>query len=133
MNLTRKQIIQKLIRKKLIAKIWSITFYGLAVAHLSWVISLLTFYFHAAIVLGHVPSWGQPDPKILDIYELYEPLVSLTMSISFISVLVWLGLLPVYMFTERNRLQWKPITVSSITVILMVLLFISPVFEWYVD
>ena len=58
-------------------KIWKIILNTFGLIPYLWVISLLTFYFHAAKLLGYFPEFGRPDPKALNIYDDYSPIINL--------------------------------------------------------
>lgn len=78
-------------------KILKLLFYSMGVLPLGYVVSLLAFYFHAKRVLGYAPAPGQPDPKELAIYSVYDPFISWTFGKWFYSFLVWVILLIIYL------------------------------------
>ena len=96
-------------------------------------VSILVFYFHASRIVGHLPTYGNPDPKQLEIYQNYSPTLNLTLSIWFYSFLVWLILLIIYIVKNRKELNYKPIIITLVVQIIPFIIFFSTIFEWYVD
>ena len=94
-------------------KYWNIIFCILGILPLGFVIPILLFYFHAGQLLGRLPRYNQPDPKELDIYSDYSPLVDLTGKIWLISFPVWLILTITYLIFRRKHIQWTPIAISG--------------------
>jgi len=114
-------------------KIWKSLFYFLAIIPLTFIVSLMTFYFKAGKVLGHAPSYNNPDPKELDIYKAYAPYVDWTADVWLCSLLVWFALTIIYLITMRRRIEWTPLIISGTGQIFGVLLLLSGIFEWYID
>lgn len=114
-------------------KIWKSIYYILGVIPWTFIVSLLTFYFKAGQVLGHTPSYNNPDPKELVIYKVYAPYIDWTLEIWLYSFVVWLLLTTIYFISRRKRIEWSPIIISGIGQILVIFLLLSGIFEWYVD
>lgn len=114
-------------------KNWKTYFYGLGTIPLIFSISLLTFYFHAGLILGRLPRYNQPDPKELGIYFDYLPIISLTGNIWIYSLIFWLLLTVVYLIAKRKQIIWKPIIISALGQVCAISLFLSGVMEWYAD
>lgn len=114
-------------------KAWKITFYTFTILPLSFIVSLLAFYFRAANILGHTPAYNQPDPKELDIYSTYAPFIDISASIWLFSFLPWLILVVVYLLVNRKDIWWKPIIMMGVVQLVAVRMLFSGIFEWYVD
>ncbi len=114
-------------------KIWKILLYVLGVIPWAFTISLMAFYFHAGRVLGHSPSYNQPDPKELDIYMDYAPFIDVSVDIWLWSFVAWFMLSIVYLIVKRKDIQWAPIIIPAIGQFIAILLLLSGVFEWYID
>ena len=114
-------------------KNWKIIFYILAIIPWTFIVSLLTFYFKAGEVLGHFPSYNQPDPKELSIYKDFSPIVNWTAGVWIYSFLAWLLMAIVYVALKRKNTEWKPIIVSGIGQFCGMLLLFSGITEWYMD
>lgn len=112
-------------------KYWKIVFWVLGILPIGFVISILSFYFHAGQILGNPPHYNQPDPKELDIYTDYSPFVDWTAEIWLWSVPIWLILSVVYLILKRKEINWRPIVISGTGQILGILTLLSGVFEWY--
>lgn len=114
-------------------KTWKTYFYGLGIIPLIFSISLLAFYFHAGLILGQLPRYNQPDPKELEIYFYYEPIINFTGNIWMFSLIFWLLLTVVYTIFKRKQIIWKPIIISALGHFCTILLFLSGVMEWFAD
>lgn len=98
-----------------------------------FIVSLLTFYFHAGQILGRLPIASSNDPKNFTIYSSYEPLINVTGNIWLFSFIAWTVVVGLYLFLYRGRISWRPILFSAIGQGLAVILFCSKINEWYVD
>ena len=114
-------------------KIWKTLFYFLAIFPWTFIVSLMTFYFKAVQVLGHAPSYNNPDPGKLDVYKIYAPYIDSTADIWLYSLLVWFTMTIVYLITMRKSTEWTPIIISGIGQIFGILLLFSEISEWYLD
>jgi hypothetical protein len=97
------------------------------------IISLLTFYFHAGSILGRLPTYSNPDPKELPVYDTYYQVIETTGEVWFYSLFVWLILVPVYLIVSRKNISWKPVLFSIIGQVAGVILFLSEITNWYMD
>ena len=100
---------------------------------LAFIISLLTFYFHAGIKIGHLPSYNLPDPKQLSIYSNYKDIVYLSIYISLLSIAGWLIVIIWYLAISKTKLSWKSLLISTFIHISAIMLFCSDILEWFVD
>ncbi len=114
-------------------KLWNRTLYGLGIIPLGFIVSLLSFYLHAVQILGRFPSYGQPDPKKLNIYYYYAPFVNWTAGIWFISFFVWLIMTTTYIITKRRQLKWQLILFGAIGQAVAISLLMSDIYEWFLD
>jgi len=114
-------------------KIWKIIFYVLGTIPWFFIVPLMTFYFHAKKILGYFPRYNLPDPKELNIYSDYSPLINCFGSIWFYSFFAWLLLTINYFAIYRKNIKWVPIIFAFIGNIIGVLLFLSGILEWYFD
>ncbi|MBX3163066.1 MAG: hypothetical protein KF900_01180 [Bacteroidetes bacterium] len=118
-------------------KTWKIIFYILGIIPCTFIISLLTFYFHAGLILGYLPSFSHPDPKELSIYKDYSPFVDWTGSMWLFSFIVWLFVTIAYIIKiriiDRNKIEWTSIIISGIGHFFGILLMFSEINEWYWD
>ena len=88
-------------------KNWKITFYLFAVSPVLYVVSLFTFNFHSAIQLGFFPSYSQPDPKEIEVYEIYQPIILTFGNIWLVSLLIWIPLVLIYwlIYLKKNNME----------------------------
>ena len=114
-------------------KIWKTTFYMLAIIPWTFIGPLLAFYIHAGQVLGHSPTYNQPDPKELAIYADYEPFVHWTATVWLYTFMCWMLLAVIYLVAERKNIVWAPVIVSGVGQLAAVFLLLSGIFEWYID
>jgi hypothetical protein len=112
---------------------WSLLLYLLGTLPLGFSISLMSFYFHAAVVLGKFPSYGHPDPKELSFYWVYAPVVYFTGSVWMYSFVFWLLLVIVYLLHGNRPIKWKPIVIGTFCQISVVSMFVSGILMWFVD
>jgi len=109
---------------------------ALGLPPLGFISSLLTFYIHAAIILGKFPVYGNPDPKTLDIYAFYSPLIHGTLAIWLYSIPVALILSIGYATSaimNRGSITWDPLIKVTLIHLLAIALFISSIAEWFAD
>ncbi len=96
-------------------------------------ISITSFYIHASSILGHFPTYNNPDPKELDIYEVYQPIISFSAQVWFYSFFLWLILLIIYLFKTKRNFNKKTVITSLVFQSIPFLIFFSKIFEWYMD
>ena len=94
---------------------------------------LMTFYFHAAAILGSFPVYNQPDPKKLDIYYDYIGLITISGNIWVYSLLIFLLMIVLVLISKRRKTDWRLIGLSSIGHIIAILLLFSGIVEWFAD
>ena len=114
-------------------KYWSTSIYGLGIIPLMFIISLLAFYFHAALIIGRFPTYGHPDPKSLEIYDIYSPIVHLASAVWLCSLILWLIIIVTYVITKRKQIIWKPVIMGFLAHVFATFLILSRVMEWFVD
>ncbi len=114
-------------------KSWKILFYILGLIPLGFIISLLSFYFHAGRILGNLPRYNQPDPKELEIYSEYSPYIDLSGEVWIYSLLMWIISTILYLILKRRQISWTPVIVSTFGQACAIVLFLSGIMEWYAD
>jgi hypothetical protein len=117
-------------------KIWKIVFYTLGLIPLTLIIPLLTFYFHTAHLVGHLPTYGNPDPKDTGLYSFYSPMINLGFTFWFIGFLIWLLMLIIYAYVKQKKQisgLRKPILLGAFLNLSILFLFFSTITEWYAD
>lgn len=107
--------------------------YIVGIPPLGFIVSLLAFFTHARVVLGFFPKYNQPDPKQIDAYDFYEPIISWTGNIWFYSLIIWLLLITLFLIKKPQQSSWKPFIFSTITQLCAIGLFLSEIIEWYAD
>lgn len=112
---------------------WKAAFWVLGIIPLGFILSILSFYFHASWELGHLPHYNYPDPKQLTIYNVHAPFIDPAIELWFVSFLAWILLVPIYLLMRRKNRMWKPIAWSALSQFIAVLILLSEVFAWYVD
>lgn len=112
---------------------WKIGFVTTGLVPIGFIVSLLTFYYHASRILGRFPVYNQPDPKELDIYNKYSGIIYSCSNIWIISFLVLILMIFIYWIIKRKQTDWKLIGFSSIGHVIAVLLLFSGIMEWFVD
>ncbi len=100
-----------------------------------WVfmILLVIFYFHAGNILGHAPSYDNPDPGNLDIYSNYAPFIFSAALISAYAVPLWFILILVYVIIKQKNSNLKLIGMGMFTYLCLIFTFLSGIFEWFLD
>lgn len=107
--------------------------YLLGIAPFSYIISILTFYFHARNILGRFPSYDNPDPGKLPIFRTYDRVIDRTFEIWAISFLVWIVLAIWLLIKTRETVSVRTIKVTSIGHVIAIFITLGPIFEWYID
>ena len=106
---------------------FSLVFFGFV--PLAFVLSLLAFYFHAGIVLGHLPQYDFPDPKELSIYSNYALLINFFGVWSY-SFVIWLF---VVIISATKKIHGKFIIFGLLAYLSAILITFSEVTNWYMD
>ncbi len=108
-------------------------FYLLGIIPWIYFLSILSLYFHAAFILGRLPSYKNPRPGQLPIYAVYTPFINGALIIWLLSLLLWFGLANGYIMLKRKNLDLKPIGFSFIGQSAALILFLSPISQWYIN
>lgn len=105
----------------------------LSINSVIFLLSILTFYFHASKIVGYMPTYNNPDPKQLDIYQIYSVIVNFTLTIWFFSFLSWGILLVFFIIKTKKRISYPFVFTTIILNCLPILIIMSDVFKWYMD
>lgn len=100
---------------------------------LGYIISILSFYFHAKNVLGWFPTYDNPDPGKLVAYKKYVSIIDPAFEIWVICLLFWTALVIFYLAINQKHRKWKHLVFSSIGHIVALIITFSSIFAWYVD
>lgn len=90
-------------------KIYSVKIFDKIVFLLSAIIpwtlllSVIVFYLHASFVLGHNPTFANPDPKDLKIYSFYGVIINTFLFIWGLTFMIWL--IALVIFLQNN--SWR--------------------------
>ena len=98
-----------------------------------FIVSLMTFYFHAGKILGDLPRYNMPDPKVLSIYSDYSSFIYCSLGVWFYSFIVWLLLTIIYLAINRKKIDWYSVIFAFMGNIISLILCFSGIFEWFVD
>lgn len=98
-------------------------------------IVLNLFYFHSAIIVGHLPSYNNPDPQELSIYGFYDFIIFFLLNFSFYIFLPWIVFTIYFCIRFRKYLSknWKAILFPILTYSLLFLEFFGEKIGWYID
>ena len=114
-------------------KYWKPIIISLAVIPFGFIISLLTFYFRAGLLLGHLPISNSDDPQNFPFYTTYRPIISVTGNLWFFAFIAWTFVVTLYFFLNRKDASKRLILYSAIGHMLAIILFLSKISEWYAD
>ncbi len=112
---------------------WTAAFASLGLIPFAYIVSLLTFYYRAAQILGYAPSYDLPDPGTLPIYRHYSPVINLTAETWLYALVAWIMLTVIYLIVKRRKASLRLLVGSGIGHCLATLLFLSGIMEWYFD
>lgn len=107
--------------------------YLTAASSLGYIVSLLTFYFHARNILHRFPTYDNPDPGKLVAYKKFASIIDPALEIWSFCFLIWILLVIIYLGITRNKRSWKHIALSSIAHLVAWAITFSGIFTWYVD
>lgn len=92
------------------------------------------FYINATTFLGYLPAYDMPDPKYLVFYDLYAPMINLTVMPAAMMLPVWVVLAIVYLLTRLRKKKYdRIIFISSLGPIIAFLLWFMGILEWFMD
>ena len=117
----------------MLTRFWKIVFYSLGIPPLIYNVSLLAFYFHTGLVLGHLPAPSINDPKDLNLYFFYSPVINWAGEYCFWLFPFWLCFSIVYLCIHLKEVFWSPFVITFLLYALCVGLFFSEVLEWFMD
>ncbi len=96
-------------------------------------LSVIAFYLHACFVLGHNPTFANPDPKDLKLYSIYWVIINPLLFIWGLIFFIWLIALIIFLQTNSGKDYSKKIIPISVGHIFCIALFFSPIMDWYLD
>lgn len=114
-------------------KTWKILLITFGLTPWPFIISSSAFYFHAGNLLGHSPSYGNPDPKDLAIYSDYALFINISLLIWIYAFLTWLMLVALLLIFFRKNISRRILLFGAFSHFCGIALLFSGVFEWYVD
>ena len=114
-------------------KIDTVFIHGVALAPWIFAITILIFYFHTTILLGRSPTYANPDPKDLFIYNFYGWIINPFLIITFITFFIWPIIFIMHVSTSSLYKWKKPLLLHISGHALAFIIFLSPIFDWYID
>ena len=111
----------------------TVLLYLTGISPLPFVISILAFYFHAESVLGHFPTYDNPDPKQLREYDSYNRIIEPSFLIWFFGLALWLAIVITYMILFKSKLKPLPLIVGVLAHVTAIAVIISEILNWYMD
>ncbi len=96
-------------------------------------LSVIVFYLHASFTLGHSPTFANPDPKDLKIYSFYGVIINTFLVIWGLTFFIWLIALFIFLQTNSWREYRKKLKVIIVGHIFCIILFFTPLMNWYLD
>ncbi|WP_300675244.1 hypothetical protein [Soonwooa sp.] len=112
---------------------WKILFYVFAFPPIAFIFFLFLFYFHATFKLGFFPTYDNPDPKQLDFYQIYYPIILAFGGVWLMSLIIWIPLILFYLIIYKKRTDWKPIIICVAFNLMGFLTLFINVIEWFAD
>jgi hypothetical protein len=111
--------------------------YWIGLFSYGFVLSHLAFFVHSWILLELMPAYNQPDPKILGIYSIYEPIIGFTGMLWFISIPIW-RILAIVFYVKTSRqgtsdIVWKPLVLGLIDNVIAISFVFSGIVERFAD
>ena len=114
-------------------RILTVLLYITGISPFPFVISILAFYFHAENVLGHFPTYDNPDPKLLREYDTYNRIIEPSFSIWFFGLALWLVIVITYMILFKSKLKPLPLIIGVLAHITAIAVIFSEILNWYMD
>ncbi len=115
------------------SKYWKIVFYGAGFFPLTFIITIFTFYFHTAAILNHLPIPSLNDPKNLEIYSFYSPIIYFFFFITGYLIPVWILVSIIYLIKHFREPFWRPWVVASLIYLFAIGLIFTDVISWFLD
>ena len=115
------------------SKNWNLIIDALVLFPFINMISLLSFYLHTAIIIGHLPIPSLDDPKNLLIYYFYEPIILMSFLANIICLFLWLLGALTWNLITINPITWKPVLIRIALQIIVVYLLFSDISVWLGD
>jgi hypothetical protein len=100
-----------------------------------WIGLFFAFVFATWLEVGHIPTYGSPDPKDTVLAWLFMPVIYLTFPLVMAGAVTWpilAGLGAVNLLPTKSKLQNLLLLVIPILIILWIR-FQTGLFEWFVD
>lgn len=111
-----------------------IIFFISAVSPYGFVIALLSIYFHFRIVFGYFPVYGDRDqPQQFSFYPYYDSIIEYSFLIELGALPILISFILIKIFLPEKLIKWRTILLGSVGHIIVLLLFFSGIFEWYLD
>lgn len=110
-----------------------IFFYVSSIAPWCLLITIVSFFIHASIILKRLPSYNNPDPKEMAVYNFYDAIVSKLDAPWGFSIAIWLICLLIFLRPHKIKEYRSALLVSTVGHIGMFILIMTPIGEWYLD
>ena len=110
-------------------------FYTAAIIPWGLIISILLFYIHASILLGRFPTYANPDPKALSIYNSYAFIINPLFFAWALTFFIWIIAFIIFINHNNNSLAKykKPLIIIFAGQLTSLLIFFTPIVNWYLD
>ncbi len=113
--------------------LYNILLYATAFPAIIWSISITTYYVKAAIEVGHLPSYNNPDPKIFSYHTFFSDIIESALVLWVLIFLIWLLVIGIHVYNEKRNLNKKSIIISGVFQLIGFSVLFSEMFEWFVD
>jgi len=114
-------------------KTGKVLFYLSAVAPWCLLIAIVSFYIHTSTILKRLPSYNNPDPKEMAVYDFYNAIIDKLDAPWGFSIAVWLICLLIFLRPYKLKEYKLALFISTIGHIGAFIVILSPIGEWYLD
>ena len=107
-----------------------------------WIIAVITYYLGVALIIGHFPTYNNPDPKNLD-NESIKIIGSLVFALFFFTLYcsyAFLGIFIIhliYTLIKKKEIHIEKIIISASGFLLLIVMILLPglkhILEWLID
>jgi hypothetical protein len=112
---------------------WKFVLSVFALAPFLHTLFLFAFYLHSTIELGYFPKYDNPDPKQMQFYDVYEPIIIASGNIWLMSIILWIPLVLIYWIKFKNKTNWKPVIFALFSFLLAIISIFTSITEWFAD
>lgn len=104
-----------------------------AISAWTYSLGLISIYLQATSILGHFPSYNNPDPTTFSFYDTYEKVIMIVGNVWLVTFILWIVFTAILLNSHHKYLKSKAFILGLCGHLLVICVFFSSIMDWWAD